>query len=296
MTRTLIQRYISHPLQGLLVRGVFFAVRLLPFGVASSLGGALGRTVGPYLPVTKIARANLKAAFPDKTDADYRHIIREMWDNLGRTAFEFPSIAQLSVYDSDRFEVINPQYVDLLRDDDQCGLFFSAHMGNWETPSLAVAQRGLPIDLLYRKPDNPWMQSLFDERKPTKDCGLIPKGAKGARLALQSLKAKRHLAMLVDQKMNDGIAVPFFGRDAMTAPAIAQFALKNQCPVIPTRVERLKGARFRITFHAPLDVPNTGNRQDDIKTIMTTINQLFEDWITERPGQWLWVHRRWPKD
>lgn len=295
MTRSPFQRYLSHPIQGIIVRLLFWGLRLIPLDVASALGGFIGRTVGPWVPVTKVARANLTAAFPEKSATEIRAIIRGMWDNLGRTAFEFPAIAHLSVYESGRFEVINPEIVDQLRDDGDCGIFFSAHMGNWETPSLAVAQRDLPIDLIFRKPDNPWMLDLFDKRKPSPDCGLIPKGAKGARMALNSLKNKRHLAILVDQKMNDGIAVPFFGRDAMTAPAIAQFALKNQCPVVPTRVERLGGAKFRITFYDPLTLPNTGDRKQDIHNMMLSINQLLETWITDRPDQWLWVHRRWPK-
>lgn len=296
MNRPAFQRYFSHPLQGIIVRILFALLRLCPLDWASALGGWIGRTLGPHLPVSKIAIKNLKAAFPDKSDQEIRHILKGTWDNLGRTVFEFPAIAHLSVYDSDRFEVINPHYIDQLRDDGRCGIFFSAHMANWETPSLAVAQRGLPIHLIYRRPDNPWMQDMFDQRKPTPECGLIPKGSKGARMALNVMKENGHLAMLVDQKMNDGIAVPFFGRDAMTAPAIAQFSLKNHCPVVPTRVERTKGANFRITFYPPMEIPNTGNRQDDIHAFMVTINQTLESWISERPEQWLWLHRRWPKD
>lgn len=101
--------------------------------------------------------------------------------------------------------------------------------------------------------------------------------------------------MLVDQKMTDGIAVPFFGRDAMTAPALAQFALKYDAPIIPVRSERLEGARFRITFYPELKTPKTGDRHADILAIMTNVNASMESWIRERPEQWLWLHRRWPK-
>ena len=102
------------------------------------------------------------------------------------------------------------------------------------------------------------------------------------------------MAMLVDQKMNDGISVPFLGREAMTAPALAELALKKNCPIVPARVERLKGAHFRVTFYPPLEKPNSGDRKTDILSIMTEVNLILGAWITEQPEQWLWIHNRWP--
>jgi len=94
--------------------------------------------------------------------------------------------------------------------------------------------------------------------------------------------------------MNDGIPIPFFGRPAMTAPALAEFALRFDCPVVPARVERLRGARFRITLYPPMDLPRTGDRRADVVAIMTKINAVIEEWVRERPDQWLWLHNRWP--
>ena len=87
--------------------------------------------------------------------------------------------------------------------------------------------------------------------------------------------------------------MPFFGRDAMTAPALAQFALRFDCPVVPMRAERTNGARFHIRFYPPLDMPRTGDRQADTLAIMTEVNRIIEGWVRERPEQWLWLHRRW---
>ena len=98
--------------------------------------------------------------------------------------------------------------------------------------------------------------------------------------------------MLVDQKMNDGIPVPFFGREAMTAPAIAQFAIRLGAVLVPVRTERLNGARFRITVYPPLEIPATGDRAADEHALMIRINAIVEDWVRDRPEQWLWLHRR----
>jgi Kdo2-lipid IVA lauroyltransferase/acyltransferase len=100
--------------------------------------------------------------------------------------------------------------------------------------------------------------------------------------------------MLVDQKMNDGIPVPFFGRDAMTAPALAVLALRYDCAVVPIRMLRTKGAHFRMISEPPLVLPKTGNAEADRRALMVSVNGIVERWVREHPEQWLWLHRRWP--
>ena len=292
--KTIRLRSFIHALQALPAYLGFALIRLIPLDIASAMGGFLGRTFGPRLGITRRARRNLIAAFPEKSTEEIEDIVRGMWDNLLRTAFEFPHLHRLSFGDAGaHVEVVGDHYIDNLREDGEPGIFFSAHIANWEISPLSVTRRNLPIDLVYRAPNNPLMEGLF-RRRHLGMGELIPKGAPGARRVIALLKKGRHLGMLVDQKMNDGIAVPFFGRDAMTAPALAQFALKFDLPVVPSRIERLNGARFRITHYPPLELPRTGNHKADILAIMTEVNRIMESWIRERPEQWLWLHNRWP--
>ena len=107
------------------------------------------------------------------------------------------------------------------------------------------------------------------------------------------LRKGGHCAMLIDQKMNDGIPVPFFGRPAMTAPAIAQFARRLDCVLVPVQAERVKGAHFRITVHPPLELPRSDDRTADEQAMMVSINQFVEQWVRAHTEQWLWLHRRW---
>jgi KDO2-lipid IV(A) lauroyltransferase len=102
------------------------------------------------------------------------------------------------------------------------------------------------------------------------------------------------LGLLADQKMNDGISVPFFGRPAMTSSALAFLALRFYCDVFPLRVERLAGAHFRVTVFPPLLLPRSGDRHTDAAALMTRVNETLEAWVRNRPEQWLWLHRRWP--
>ena len=290
----MIKRYLSHPLQGLASHIFFLLVQFLPISWASAIGGWLGRTIGPGLGLTRRARKNLAIAFPELSTDEMERLVLKMWDNLGRTVMEYPLLGRIRTQDANpHVEIIRAKNIDLMRDDDKPGIFFSGHIANWEIPAICISAHGLTSHLVYRAPNNPYVEKLF-QRRHLKDGTLIPKGAKGARIALKALAQGGHLGMLVDQKMNDGIAVPLFGHDAMTAPALAQFALKFNCPVIPIRVERLQGVKFRVTCFPPLEIKPSGDRQADILTITTEVNRILESWIREQPAQWLWLHNRWP--
>jgi KDO2-lipid IV(A) lauroyltransferase len=285
---------IKFRLEALVVRAVFHLFRRLPIDAASAVGGWIGRTVGYRLPVTRRARRNMQRVFPEWPAALREDRILRMWDNLGRTAGEYPHIDRFEFGPGKRVEIEGLEHLLALRDDGEPGIFYSAHFGNWELAGLGVAHNGLPISLIYRAANNPYVNWIFTHRRSVTGIDVIPKGAAGARVALDTLKKAGHLGLLVDQKMNDGISVPFFGSAAMTAPALASFALKFRCPVVPTHVVRTEGAHFRIIFEAPIRLQASGNHQADLLTTMTAVNHTIERWIREQPDQWLWLHRRWP--
>ena len=292
-----VNRYFLHPLQAVTAVVVYTVFRILPIDMASALGGWLSRTIGPHLDLSRRAVKNLRAAFPEKSETEIAAIVRGMWDNLGRVAAEYPHLEKIVVGGDDgRVEFIGGENVDLLREDDCSGIFFSGHLGNWEIVSLGATQRGVPLDRVYREANNRLVEWLYQHGRAAVEGALIPKGSAGARALLKSLKGGRHLGMLVDQKMNDGIPVPFFGRDVMTAPALAELALRYDCPVVPARITRLEGARFRLTVLAPLDLIRTGDLQADVAANMAQVNALIEQWVRDTPEQWLWLHNRWPDD
>lgn len=282
-------------------RAEAFAARLgiglfasLPVDAASALGGWLARAIGPRLKVSGVARRNLIRTFPDKSAAEIEAIVAEVWDNLGRVVAEFPHMDWIM---HNRVEVVGGEHLDNLRDDGLPGLFVSAHLGNWEISGASVVLAGIPITLVYRAANNPLIEKLYRRyRSAIAKGGQVAKGPEGAREIMRILKDGGHLGILVDQKMNDGIAVPFLGRDAMTAPAVGRFAVRFKCPVVVARVERLGGARFRVTLLPPLEYAVTGDTHADTLAIMTAINDQLSHWIRERPGQWLWLHKRWPEN
>lgn len=296
--RAVLLRWVYWPVEAAFLALLYGFFRLLPLDAASAVGGTVARTIGPRLAVSRRAVKNLRAAFPDMTEAEIARIVRAMWDNLGRVFAEYPHLARLDLYNGDRVEVIGAEHVDGMRDDGLPGIFFSAHLGNWEICSLGASQRGCEITQVYRPINNAIADRLLRHARRTATRTMLRKGKgrQAAKGSLDTLRSGSHLAMLVDQKMNEGIPVPFFGREAMTAPALASLALKFRCPVVPARCERVEGARFRLTIYPPMALPDTGDVQTDVRRMMTEVNAMIEGWVRERPEQWLWLHRRWPEN
>lgn len=280
--------------EGLFARLAFAFFRLLPLDSASALGGALARVIGPPLGISRRARVNLHRALPDLGDAEIERIVRGMWDNLGRVVAEYPHLGEFDVYGgTDRIQVAGFAELISHHAPDQRYIFFSGHYANWEVATLAVTQAGLKAIEIYRAANNPFVDDLINEARSVVGSELVPKGSLAARRAIGGLAEGKHVCMLVDQKMNDGITVPFFGRDAMTAPALARLAYRFNCVVVPVRVDRLGGAHFCITAEPPLPLPRSGNVQADTLELMTAVNATVEKWIRKRPELWFWLHRRW---
>jgi KDO2-lipid IV(A) lauroyltransferase len=274
---------------------VFFAaMRALPLDAASALGGALARGIGPFLGISKRARMNLRVAMPEWSDADLDVTLRGMWDNLGRVTAEYPHLRDIRVFQpGGRVETVGIAHLEQAIAVGRPVIIFGGHIGNWEIAAAAAGQYGIDVAQIYRPANNPLVDRMI-ARFRRNDSEFIPKGAIASRRALAALRRGAHLTLLVDQKLNDGIAVPFFGRPAMTAPALALLALHFNCTVLPARVERLHGAHFCLTLEPPLPLPRTGNRTADVAALMTEVNRTLERWIREHPDQWFWLHRRWP--
>lgn len=281
-------------LEAMIARTLWSLFRALPVDMASTVGGTLLGWIGPLTKQHRIARRNLERAFPEKSPEEIDVLLRDMWNNLGRSLGEVPNMDRILDRAAGRVVVEGATHIVDMKNDGKPGLFASAHLANWEVGGLAVAREGLRGHVFYRAANNPLINELYAKIRSMVGGEQLPKGRDGARRALQLLKQGEHLGVMVDQKMNDGIAVPFFGRPAMTAPAIAQLAYRFDCPVIPVQVVRTGAARFVVTVHPPLEVSKDLPPQEAQYQMMVTVNTFLEDWIRQNPAQWLWVHRRWP--
>ena len=286
-------RHLAHLAEAaalLLIMAVFAA---LPVDVASALGGRIARFIGPHLRLSRRALGNLARALPENDAAENQRILRGMWDNLGRAMAEHAHLARICSARSGRVEIVNGGVIDEILASGRPALLFGGHFANWEVgPSTIHRLMGGSLLSIYRAANNPWVDRMLRWNLVARRA--VPKGAEGGRALLRHLRAGGHVAMLVDQKQNDGIAVPFFGTPAMTAPALGRLGRRFGCPILPIRVERLSGARFRFTVQPAIEVSDTDDAPGDVLAVMTRVNAVIEGWVRERPEQWVWLHRRWP--
>ena len=179
----------------------------------------------------------------------------------------------------------------------QGAVIVTGHFANWEVMAAVLTQSGLPVRITYRKINNPYLDKrVRAQREAYGTKFLVQKSTHaGARVLLNALGKSESVAILNDQKFNEGIAIPFFGHNAMTATGATRLALKTGAPLIPISVTREK-AEFTVTIHDEIKLENSGDRESDIEKGVRQIVTFTEDWIKQNPDQWFWVHRRWPKD
>ncbi|GLQ07716.1 lysophospholipid acyltransferase family protein [Sneathiella chinensis] len=283
---------LRYRLEWLLVRFAFWLFRALGRRRSSALGGWLARKVGPRLSAHKTAERNMARALPEIDAAERAVLLDRMWDNLGRNIGELPFIGQLDFASPD-VELVGANYLDEYARSGKAAFFVSAHFGPWEMCPSVGKHCQVPITIVYRAANNPLVDRFFQDQRHDPYSTFVPKGKTGALAIMRAVQKKGAIALLNDQKLNQGLPIPFFGRDVMTAPAIGELACRYSLPIYPVKAERLPEGRFRVTVSAPLDLPDTGDRQQDVIETLTRINEMYEDWIREKPDHWFWVHNRW---
>jgi KDO2-lipid IV(A) lauroyltransferase len=283
-----------------LIRAGFALIRALGVDRAGRIGAWLARTVGPLTSAHRIARENIDAAFPELDAATRAKILRESWENLGRTASEYVHLGAIWDFDAERPGAgrieLSPGSAERfvqLRDDGKPAIFFAAHLANWEMPAVAAARHGLPSAALYRTPNNRAIaRDILAMRRDVMGA-LIPAGPAAPIRMMEALDQGLHLGMLVDQRFGRGPRIRFLGRTASANPLLARLARRFDCPVHGARAIRLPGGRFRLELTEAVTLPRDARGQVDIDAATQLVNDIVAGWVREHPGQWLWQHRRW---
>ena len=256
------------------------------------------RRVGPWLPEHKLGRANLTAAFPEKSPQEIEAILGGVWDNLGRVTVEFAHLDRLTIGDPLNLPFIeyddaNIARYNRLRDDGKPALVFAAHLANWELPAVIASAFGLEAMILYRRPNvGAVADAVIDLRKGVMG-ELVPTGLGTPIKLARALEDGRHVAMLVDQHYTKGVEVSFFGRRCLANPLIAALARQVDCPIHGTRMIRLADDKFRGEISEAIEPVRDADGAIDVPGTMQKITSVIEGWIREHPEQWLWLHRRW---
>lgn len=258
---------------------------------ASAVGASLARWIGPHLRKHQKIRWNLATALPERPSDEIEELARAVWGNFGAVLAEFPHLATIcrDIGHHSRIELINKMPTASNRPK----IFVAAHLANWEIVTRIIRQMGLPLVVIYSPQTNPLVDRLVQKRRALADCDFVPNTG-GVQKAAAALSQGRCVGLLTDQRTNGGRPIEFFGLESETTDVPARLAISFQCELIPVRVERLGNARFRVTFHEPIEPDDVEASPKDKALDMTRrLQALFEAWIRERPDQWLCAKIRW---
>lgn len=264
---------------------------------ASRLGQRLLERLGPRSRKHRHVMANLAVALPDRDPAERARIARRIWGQLGRVIAEYPHFdAILGAEAAARMTVETRLDMAPYLRGERVGIFASAHTGNWELAAGTARILGYPLSVLYTPFSNPRLDTLVRGRREALGAGLIDRH-QGARGMIRALSRGSSIGVLMDQRYDEGEPISFFGHDTPSGVGAAAVALKLGVDFVPVRVERLEDAHFRCTFFEPIRPdPELADPRARARDMTQKLYRIFEDWIRDRPEQWLCVKRRWPRE
>ena len=285
---------------GFIGAGFLKAVRLVDPDWLAWFCGAAMRRIGPWFKEHKIGRANLAAAYPEKSPQEIEQILTGVWDNLGRFAAEFAHLDRLWDFDparpgEGRMTGTEEAYARMLklREHGKPALGFAAHLGNWELGAVAAHELGFDTTVLYRPPNIGGIADAAIEMRTALMGNLIPTRFDAPIRIAEALSRGSHVGMLVDQYYHGGVDVTFFGRPAKANPLIARLARHYDCPIFGIYAIRCPDGRFFLDLTDPITPPRDADGRIDVQGTMQIITSEVERWIRSAPEQWLWLHRRW---
>lgn len=283
-----------------IVYSLYSILKMLSIDTASNIGGLIARAISPFISATKVAKINLKFVFPHYSESEINQVIKKMWDNIGRAMAELCHIHNISDKDfSSRATIITNKNIKNITQE-KATICISGHFGNWETAARAMLNYHDKVSIIYRDANNPLVNDMYLSMRQDIRFTNIPKGNKGVKAILESIKSKNFICFLSDQKLNQGISVNFFGKPAMTPSAPIKLAIKFNLPILFVRSIRTQGVNFKIHIDGPYEIKDllkgTKNIEDQELALTKKMNEIIEDWIEEDPSQWFWIHRRWEKD
>ena len=271
---------------------VFFLIfKILGYKIASNFGNLIGKIIGPRFRSKKIITNNIKNLRPSIKNDEINIMIKKMWGNYGRILAEYPHIPNFRNKKLEKYlKIEGLENLKKIKESRKPTLFISGHFNNFELMAMIIEREGVDLSAVYRPLNNKFLNIVMEFLRKNYICKTqIKKGLKGVREALTYFKKGKSLAIMIDQRVSEGIDVKFFGKNAFTTTIPAQFVKKFGCVIQPVYIERINGVNFKVIFDEHLDF----NKDQNIENITKKLNQWLENKITKNPDQWIWTHDRW---
>ncbi|MAH88704.1 MAG: hypothetical protein CMJ06_01440 [Pelagibacterales bacterium] len=285
---------------GIVLLVVFSLLKIIGKKNASNICAILFSKMGPLTKFENIAKKNILYVWPHKSNSYAKKVTHKMWKNIGRNFGELVHLKSYKPINCSETKIIGlkkiKHIISLNKKKKKGIIFFSAHYGNWELGPIIINNLNLSPLCLYRKSNNKFVEYLLQNLRASNG-SYVPKGDIGAKKSFLWLRKGKSLAMLMDQKLNEGPLVNFLGKPASTASFIAEIAIRMKLDIIPIKFSRNKKNQNIITFYNKTILPkNNLSKEKKIEFILKQINDIMSLWIKTKPEYWLWIHRRWPKD
>jgi KDO2-lipid IV(A) lauroyltransferase len=283
---------IKYFIQFILILFLFSLFKIIGINKSSKLSSQLFLLLGPFFRSKKIFQKNIKKVFPEIKQDQQNKIFKNMWRNYGKMFAEYMFIKDFRY--SKKFEenliIENFSILEKIKKDKEPVIFISGHFNNFELMAMQIEKAGINLAAIYRPLNNIYLNPIMEEIRKKYICKKqIKKGITGTKQILKEFKNGASIALMIDQRVSEGILSNFFGQNALTTTIPAQFVKKFNTKVVPIYIERLNNDKFKITVHDIIEFDNA----HDVETITFKLNKILENMVLKNPAQWIWTHDRW---
>ena len=284
-------KLIKYFFQFLIILILFMIFKIIGLKLATQLSGKIISLFGPFFRSKNIIRSNILKALPNLNNIDVEKISKKMWNNYGKILAEYIFIKDFrSSKFKDNIKIEGQEILNEIKKNNEPVIFVSGHFNNFELMAMKIEQSGISLAAIYRPLNNKFLNFMMENIRKKYICkNQIEKGIPGTRQLLSFFKKKTSIALMIDQRVSQGIRSNFFNQKAFTTTIPAQFVKKFKCKIVPIYIERIKNANFKLTIHKPLIYKDN----QSIETITQDLNILLEKLILKNPEQWIWSHNRW---
>ena len=275
---------------------IFIGILLLIFRItgyrsASNIGAFIGEKIGPLFRSKKKIISNIKKAFPKLEEEKINFIIKNMWSNYGRILADYMFIKNFRTLKLKPYlQIEGKEIFEEIKKKNEQVVFISGHFNNFELMAMEIEKSGIDIGAIYRPLNNIFLNKIMERIRKKYICkNQIKKGISGVREIIRLYNSGFSIALMIDQRVSEGIKLNFFGYPALTTTIPAQLVKKFSCRVVPVHIERFNNLYFKVSVNKPLEF----DKNQSIEDISTILNKELEKMIIKNPDQWIWSHNRW---
>ena len=282
---------IKYFIQFLIISTLFLIFKILGVNFASYLSGKIISFIGPVFRSKDLIKSNILKALPNLSHSEVEKITKKMWNNYGRILAEYIFIKDFRTSKLEKnIQIKGKEILEEIKKNNEPVIFVSGHFNNFELMAMQIEKSGINLAVIYRPLNNKFLNLIMERIRKKYICkNQIKKGISGTKQLLSFFKKKTSIALMIDQRVSQGINSNFFENKALTTTIPAQFVKKFKCKIVPIYIQRVKDIKFKLTIHDPIIYSDN----ESIESITLDLNHKLEKLILKNPDQWIWSHNRW---